>query len=116
MRLVYLVEFGAMFAVWLAVVVTYHVMSRGAWRRTPEGRHVMVFGLLFVWVSGLILANLAFGRYPGRVWVGVISYGSFVLIGVQRLLIIVRAQLAARRLQTARAARAAARTSSEPPK
>lgn len=110
-QVVYLVLFSAMFGVWLAVVLTYHFMTRGAWRRTREGRHVMTFGVIFVWVSGLILANLLFGRYPGRYVIGVISYSSFVLIGAQRLVMIVRAQREKRRRMAA--TRAAIGTSRE---
>lgn len=115
-RIVYLIESAAMLAVWLGVVVTYHVMSGGRWRGTPEGRHVMVFGALFVWSGALTMVSILFGQYPGSFLVGVISYAAFVLIGVQRLALIVRAQRFARRRQTARADRAAARTSSEPPR
>jgi hypothetical protein len=111
-RATYLVLFVAMFGVWLAVVLTYHFMSGGRWRHTPEGRHVMVFGIIFVWVSGLILANMAFGRYPGRFLVGVVSYGSFVAIGAQRLVMIIRAQRARRQLASARMA--ASRAPSDP--
>jgi hypothetical protein len=98
MRTAYIVEFIAMFGVWLAVVVTYHFMTGGRWRHSPEGRHVMIFGLCFVWVTGLVLTNVAFRNYSGRAVVGLVSYGSFVLIGLQRLVMIVRAQRARRAL------------------
>lgn len=116
MRTAYIVEFVAMFAVWLAVVVTYHIMSEGRWRRTPEGRHVMVFGLCFVWVTGLVLANIVFHQYPGRNVIGFVSYGSFVLIGLQRLYLIIVAQLARRAAKRAAAARleALSRSGSQP--
>lgn len=103
MRNAYIVEFVAMFGVWLAVVLTYHFMTNGRWRYSPEGRHVMIFGLCFVWVTGLVLANVVFRDYPGRAIVGLVSYGSFVLIGLQRLFMIVHAQRQRRAL--ARAAR-----------
>jgi hypothetical protein len=105
-RNAYIVEFVAMFGVWLAVVLTYHFMTKGRWRRTPEGRHVMVFGLCFVWVTGLILANVVFHNYPGRAVVGLVSYASFILVGFQRLFMIVHAQRARRR-ELAEAARQA---------
>ena len=91
-QVVYLVLFSAMFAVWLGVVLTYHIMSGGRWRRTPEGRHVMLIGVVFVWVSALTLANLLFGHYPGRFVIGVTSYSLFVIMGAQRLAMIIGAQ------------------------
>jgi hypothetical protein len=119
-RVVYLILFCAMFIVWLAVVLTYHLMTGGRWRRSPEGRHVMIFGVLFTWNSGLAIANLIFGQYPGRFIIGVTSYATFILIGAQRLGMIVRAQHSIdrriRAVQAIRAAKAADRTSSEPPR
>jgi hypothetical protein len=96
-RNAYIAEFIAMFGVWLTVVLTYHIMTGGRWRRTPEGRHVMVFGLCFVWVTGLTLANVLFRNYPGRPVVGLVSYASFILVGLQRLFMIIRAQQKRRR-------------------
>lgn len=116
-RVVYLILFCALFVIWASVVTTYHVMTGGRWRRSPEGRHVMVFGALFAWNSALAILNVIFGQYPGRFVIGVASYSTFILIGAQRLAMIVRAQHAIdRKLQAIRASRAAERTSSEPPR
>jgi len=96
-RGVYILEFVAMFLVWLVVTVTYHVMTSGAWRHSPEGRLLMADSVLFVWVTGLVLAGVLFGDYPGDTIVGAISYALFVATGAWRLQLIVKAQRLRRR-------------------
>lgn len=118
-EIVYVAEFAAMFLVWTTVVVTYHLMTHGNWRRSAEGRHVMGFGLTFVWLGVLILSNLFFREYPGRWIIGSVSYGLPTVFGVRQLVMIVRAQRAKRRTQIEAASRARLATSaaaSEPPR
>jgi Kef-type K+ transport system membrane component KefB len=96
-RDIYLLEFVAMFLVWLIVTVVYHFTTGGAWRRTSAGRLLMADSVLFVWVTALILAGILFHNYPGRILVGIVSYALFVATGVWRLRLIVKAQSEKRR-------------------
>lgn len=88
--------FAAMFAVWLTFSIYYAVSTGGQWRRTPEGRHLMSLAVVFVWNTALILLNVVLGQYPGRFVVQVVSYSAFVLVGIQRIVLLVRAQRACR--------------------
>lgn len=81
----FLVLFSAIAAVWGAVMVTYHVSSSSRWRISPAGRHLMATAGCFTWSAALTVANIVLGDYPGRFVIQVVSYGAFILIGVQRL-------------------------------
>lgn len=83
----FLVLFVAMAAIWAAVMVTYHVTSRGRWWNSPTGRHLMTTAGCFTWSAALTVVNIWAGQYPLRFWVQVISYGAFVVIGAQRLIL-----------------------------
>jgi hypothetical protein len=87
-----IVEYCAMFVVWLTVSVVYWVLTRGRWWRTEEGRLMMADSALFVWITGLTLGAVFFRDYPGRVWVSVFSLGLFTVTGVWRLRVIVKGQ------------------------
>lgn len=77
--------FTVMALVWGAVVAVYHVTSQGRWRRSPAGRHLMATAGCFTWSAALTAINIPLGAYSGRFVIQVVSYGAFVLIGLQRL-------------------------------
>jgi hypothetical protein len=88
----YLVEFVALFLVWTTFTISYHVVSRGAWRKTPTGRHLMSMGASLSVIGAQIIANLFLGEYPGRFAVGIVLYGSLVLVGVRQLFLLLHAR------------------------
>jgi hypothetical protein len=112
----YVVEFLAMLLTWGTVVVTYHVMTGGRWRKSIEGKHVMTLGVIFVWLSALILANLVFRDYPGRWLIGTASYSLPTIYGLWRLAMIVRAQRGKRRFDAARTFSTDSSRASSPPR
>lgn len=81
----FLVLFSAIAVVWGAVMVTYHWQTRGRWRRSLVGSHLMTVAGCFTWSATLTVINLLAGPYPGRFPLQVISYGSFGLLGIWRL-------------------------------
>ena len=89
-------EYLAMFVVWLTVTLVFWVSSRGRWWRSPEGRLMMADSALFTWITGLILGGVFFHEYPGQVWISLVSLGLFVVTGLWRLVVIIRAQRAKR--------------------
>jgi hypothetical protein len=86
----FVVEFAAMALVWNTVMVAYHVASKGRWRRTPAGRHVMAMAACLAWNADLVLLNVVFPHYSGRFAVQVISYAVPTLVGIQRFILMVR--------------------------
>lgn len=91
-RDVVVVEYGAMFITWLTVSVVYHVLTRGTWWRSPEGRLMMADSLLFAWLAGLVLVSVFLHDWPGRVWISIVSLGLLTVTGLWRLRLILRAQ------------------------
>ena len=50
----------------LAVMIAWHVRSRGAWRHYPAGRSVMtLLGIQFVILANAAVSSLV-GPYPGK--------------------------------------------------
>lgn len=50
----------------LAWVITYAVSTRGDWRLTREGRHLMAFRASLVLFMGMGVTNSIWMSYPGR--------------------------------------------------
>lgn len=88
----YVVEFSLLFLVWLSFTVSYHIVSKGAWRRSPVGRHLMAMGVSLSVIGAQIIINLFLGQYPGRFIIGVCVYGLMVLVGIQRLVLLWQAR------------------------
>lgn len=83
----------------VAFVVGYVVSSRGDWRRTAEGRHMVNFrSALATLMSVSILHNLV-PAYPGRDVVRVLVVSWLAVGAVQGCLLLYRAQRARRRLK-----------------
>lgn len=60
--------------------VAYQVGSRGQWRHTELGRHLMAFSLAVGYALLALLLRVAFGDYPGR---GLVNFSAiFGLVGV----------------------------------
>jgi hypothetical protein len=90
-RDIVLVEYLAMFLVWLTVVIVYWATTRGRWARSPEGRMLMADAALYVWITSIILGQIFFRDWPGRIWISVFSLGLFTLTGLWRLRLTLRA-------------------------
>lgn len=102
----YLVEFSLLFLVWTTFTVSYHFVSKGAWRKTSAGRHLMSMGVSLSVIGAQIILNILFGNYPGKFVIGVVLYSTMVIVGVQRLVLLLRAYR--ERLQQERAERSSA--------
>lgn len=85
---------------WLATatfVAAYHLLAR--WYRSPEGRHLMAFtGCLNVFIAQW-LAYRFWGDFPGRMELLFVTFAAGDVLLVQRVVLLVRAQLARRRSQ-----------------
>lgn len=91
----FLAIFVVMGLVWATFMVSYHVLTRGAWWRSFEGRCLMTLGGCFVWNAGLIIFSfIAGGDNPsaGRLVVQLVSYSTFAVVGVGLTLLLYRAQ------------------------
>lgn len=95
---------GAGLYVWWALValgflgsllfpVLYHVGSRGGWRRSEMGRHLMVFSLAVGYALLALLSRITLGDYPGRGFVnfsamialvGAVWWRSFIYVKLRR--------------------------------
>lgn len=107
-RNIVIIEYAAMFVIWLAVCVVYWAMTGGRWVRSPEGRLMMADAALFVWLAGLILSGIFLHDWPGRVWISIASLGLISVTGLWRLRLIVRAQQRRRRAYAKHVAQAEA--------
>lgn len=96
-NVVYLAEFSLLFLVWMTFTVSYHFVSDGRWRKTPEGRHMMTMSASLTLIGAVILCNLFLGEYPGRFLVGVTVYGLIPLMGLRQLALLLTARRAHRR-------------------
>lgn len=73
-----LVALGALGS--LLFPVLYHVGSRGRWRHTEMGRHLMAFSLAVGYALLALLSRITFGDYPGR---GFVNFSAMLaLVGV----------------------------------
>lgn len=97
-----IVGYIAMLLTWLAVVVVFWAMTRGHWRRSPEGRLMMADAALFVWLAALVLAGVFLHDWPGRIPMSVASVYLISVTGLWRLKRIVTAQRDRRRLAAKR--------------
>jgi hypothetical protein len=94
-------EYAVAFLALTFFVIGYISSTRGRALRTAEGRHMLHFrGSLALWMVLGVVNNLA-GDYPGRDWVRNAVIGWFMLAALGGDLLMVRAQLARRRLPTA---------------
>jgi hypothetical protein len=85
-------EFGIAFFALLTWVVTYAVLTRGNWRRTPEGRHLMAFRSSLVAFMAMGALNNVVLHYPGRDFVRIAVIGAFALSVMDGLRVLVLAQ------------------------
>lgn len=81
----FLVEFALIAIVWGAVGITYHWQTRGRWRRSLVGAHLMTVAGCFTWSAGLTVFNILAGDYAWRFPIQVVSYGAFIVLGIWRL-------------------------------
>lgn len=60
--------------------VLYHAGSKGTWRHTELGRHLMAFSVAVGYALLALLLRIALGDYPGR---SVVNFSAiFSLVGV----------------------------------
>jgi len=57
--------------------VLYHVGSRGAWRLTEMGRHLMAYSAAVGVALGAYISRVALGDYPGRT---AVMFGALVFL------------------------------------
>lgn len=55
--------------------VLYHIGSKGTWRHTEMGRHLMAFSAAVSLALLALLLRIAFGDYPGR---QLVSFGAMI--------------------------------------
>lgn len=84
-----------------AFVVYYTVSSRGEWRRSAEGRHMVLFSASLVAFGVMGIVHNLVEAYPGRDVVRVAVVGSAALGGLHRAVLVVRAQRENRRRREA---------------
>jgi hypothetical protein len=100
-------EFAIAVSGLVAFVGGYVASSRGGWRYTPEGRHMVNFrGSLAVFMLMALVHNL-FPSYPGLDAVRIVVIGWFALAVLQGCALLYRAQ-SRRRLELKRERQAAA--------
>lgn len=94
-------EFLLFLAALTVFVVYYTVSSRGQWRRSAEGRHMVQFrsALVVFGVMGVVHAIVP--AYPGRDIVRVAVVGAITLGAVRGAVLVIRAQRASRRARNA---------------
>lgn len=88
--------FGIAFIGLVLWVVTYAVSTRGDWRRTPEGRHLMAFRGSLVLFMAMGVINSIWSHYPGRDLARVTVVPLFALSVLDGLRILRAAQLEGR--------------------
>jgi hypothetical protein len=102
MRVVELLRYTS-FGVFLLFGAMYHVMTRGTWRRRPEGIWLMCLVGLIMEFVGLAVAVTAFGpEYWGRIWFQLIVWAQLALLPVGLVALLLRAQRTAWRARRAR--------------
>lgn len=87
-----LVLAGYAFVASATFVTLYHLVTGGAWRRTPTGRNVMLLMSVIVLAIGQIFAVRWFGMYPFRDIVSGFVYGTIGYAATQRIVLMLRAQ------------------------
>lgn len=80
------------FAGCMYFVAAYWAMTRGAWRQSPVGRHLMAFTFNLGVLLGLVVAARVWGDYPMRVYLSALFFGAFVIQIVYRCVLLHRAQ------------------------
>lgn len=112
MRVVEVLRYAS-FGVFLLFGAMYHVMTRGTWRRRPEGIWLMSLVALIMQFVGLAVAVTAFGPgYWGRTWFQLIVWAQLALLPIGLVGLLLRAQRTAWRARRAREAAQRADTTS----
>ena len=75
-----------------AFCVRFQVLTRGAWKRTPLGRHLMFFTGAVAVAELLSVARGLFGEWPYRRVVLLVVFGVFAALSWQRWLLLEREQ------------------------
>lgn len=68
------------------------------WWRSEWGRHMTAFGVSLGAILALSLAYRLFGDYPGRQVLLLVAFGALTLLLWQRAVIVIRAQVAPKRV------------------
>lgn len=68
---------GAALLALLVFIPRYHVVTAGAWRHHPWGRHVMIISVCMLLVLAQAVAFRIFGDWPGREWVLLAMFASY---------------------------------------
>jgi hypothetical protein len=90
-------EFLVFLAALALFVVYYVVSSRGEWRRSPEGRHLVSFRSSLVLFGSMGVVHNLVPPYPGEDVVRCTVVGLTALCAVHGAVLVVRAQVANRR-------------------
>lgn len=96
--------FATAFIGLLVWVVTYATMTRGDWRLTREGRHLMAFRGSLLAFMALAVVNNIWTIYPGRDAVRVVVSATFAISVLDGVRVLVLAQVARRERVTDRLA------------
>jgi hypothetical protein len=91
-------EFGVALFGLVYFCVRYAISTGGDWRRTAEGRHLMLFRGSLALFMLMGVANNVWPAYPGRDAIRVLIIGVFALAVVHGDALLERAQAARRRL------------------
>jgi hypothetical protein len=88
----------ASFGGFLVFGLLYQTMTRGTWRRRPEGIWLMCLVFLIVQFVGLAVAVTLWGpNYWGRIWFQVIVWVQLALLPLGLIALLLRAQRLTRR-------------------
>jgi hypothetical protein len=92
--------FAVAFIGLLVWVITYATWTRGDWRRTREGRHMMAFRTSLVLFMALGVTDNIWSHYPGRDVLRCIVVPLFAASVLDGLRVLVSAQLERERSRT----------------
>jgi glucose uptake protein GlcU len=105
-QLVTVVAFVVALLALVTFVIGFAVTSRGDWRRTREGRHLVVFRSGIAALLGVSLVNAIVGRYAGEDVLGAAVVIWVAASAVNGCVLMFRAQARRRRLKRAQKAQA----------
>lgn len=76
------------------IPIAYQVLTRGAWRKTLMGRHIMCFSAMLAALLLHATVVALWSHYPGREVVRWLLYGWLVFVLWRRLYLMLRMQVA----------------------
>jgi hypothetical protein len=80
----------------LVFVIAYAWSTRGRWRTTIMGKHIMIFMVVILTVTSLAVMSIIFGTvWPHRDLIRTLAWGSIATVIWWRVLLLFRAQSAA---------------------